>query len=248
MKLALVTGGQRRLGARIAARLARAGYALAVHGSRECTPEDRLVAELSDLGCEWHAFAADFRDPGAPGRLMAEVEQQFGTLPHLLVNNAAMFGQDQLESTDAETMLAHYAVNCIAPALLIQSLVQAKVKDRAVVNLLDTRLSQPHGDQFAYTLSKYALAGLTGVCARSLAPDIRVNAVAPGLTLATSDYADRQVDRIAARMPLDLLPDPDAIADAILYLADARATTGQTIFVDGGAHMTSFDRDFVHLA
>ena len=75
----------------------------------------------------------------------------------------------------------------------------------------------------------------------------RVNAVAPGLVIVTDDYADSQSERLAALMPLGALPTPDAVADAVLYLAGARHVTGQTLFVDGGAHLKSFDRDFVHL-
>jgi NAD(P)-dependent dehydrogenase (short-subunit alcohol dehydrogenase family) len=75
-----------------------------------------------------------------------------------------------------------------------------------------------------------------------------VNAVAPGLTIATSDYDDAQMERLAGLMPLDSLPTAEQIAQAVLYLANATATTGQTLYVDGGAHMTSFDRDFMHMA
>src|SRR3546814_9160490 len=75
----------------------------------------------------------------------------------------------------------------------------------------------------------------------------RVNAVAPGLTLATEDYSGGQIERLAARMPLGALPTPDQVAEAVLYLARAEAVTGQTIFVDGGAHLAPMERDFVHL-
>ncbi len=81
-----------------------------------------------------------------------------------------------------------------------------------------------------------------------LAPDIRVNAVSPGLTLATYDYTPEQLTRLARLAPLETLPTPEDVGEAVLYLARARAVTGQTIIVDGGAHMRSYERDFVHLA
>jgi NAD(P)-dependent dehydrogenase (short-subunit alcohol dehydrogenase family) len=96
-------------------------------------------------------------------------------------------------------------------------------------------------------LSKQALAGLTQMSARTLAPAIRVNAVAPGLTISTADYDEAQMERLAQMMPLARLPQPEQIAQAILYLASATAVTGQTIYVDGGAHMQGYDRDFMHL-
>jgi NAD(P)-dependent dehydrogenase (short-subunit alcohol dehydrogenase family) len=116
-----------------------------------------------------------------------------------------------------------------------------------IINILDQRIAQPHGDQLGYTLSKQALAGATTTLARALAPRVRVNAVAPGLTLATADYTAAQMARLGEMMPLRALPKPLAIADAVAYLANATHVTGQTIFVDGGAHMVSYERDFVHL-
>ena len=92
------------------------------------------------------------------------------------------------------------------------------------------------------------MAGFTQIAARTLAPAIRVNAVAPGLTLATYDYSPPQMARLMDMMPLKRLPEPDDVAEAVLYLARAKSVTGQTLFVDGGAHMRSYERDFVHLA
>jgi NAD(P)-dependent dehydrogenase (short-subunit alcohol dehydrogenase family) len=83
--------------------------------------------------------------------------------------------------------------------------------------------------------------------ARALAPHFRVNAVAPGLTLPTDDYDHDQWERLRGLMPLDRLSSPEDIADAVLHLAQARATTGETLFVDGGAHLESFPRDFVYM-
>ena len=92
-----------------------------------------------------------------------------------------------------------------------------------------------------------ALAGLTRLSASTLAPQIRVNAVAPGLTIATSDYDEGQMERLAKLMPLERLPQAEQIAEAVLYLAGAGVVTGQTVYVDGGAHLRSYDRDFMHL-
>ena len=92
-----------------------------------------------------------------------------------------------------------------------------------------------------------ALAGLTQLSAATLAPQIRVNAVAPGLTIATPDYDDVQMERLSTLMPLARLPQAEEIAQAVLYLAGASAVTGQTLYIDGGAHLRSYDRDFMHL-
>ncbi|OYW85006.1 MAG: hypothetical protein B7Z20_09885 [Sphingobium sp. 32-64-5] len=136
------------------------------------------------------------------------------------------------------------------PVLLTQALAEREGsgRDRVIINILDQRLAHPHGDQLAYTLSKQALAGFTRVAARELAGrGIRVNAVAPGLTIATGHYDEAQMERLADMMPLGRLPEPAQIAEAVLYLAHAQAVTGQVIAVDGGAHLESYARDFMHL-
>ncbi len=248
MKLALVTGGCRRLGAAIAARLAEEGYALALHASEDAEPESGFLAILDEPGRRWHGFAADLADPGQVQSLIPRIAEHFGAPPDLLVNSAAQFGEDRLETITGESLLSHYAVNCAAPALLARSFAAGKREaGGAIVNILDQRIAQPHGDQLAYTLSKIALSGLTEILARELAPAIRVNAVAPGLTLPTGDYDAAQMEKARQAMPLETLPAPAQVADAVAWLAGAEAVTGQTIFVDSGAHMKSFARDFLHL-
>lgn len=250
--LALITGGHRRLGGRIAAGLAAAGYRLALHGSHDVVldPEVERAVRASDVG--WHGFVADFGEEGAVARLMEEVTDHFGGAPDLLVNSAALFGQDRLDSVTESDLMRHYRVNCAAPVLLTRAMVEAAarddLRDRAIINILDQRLVHPHGDQLSYTLAKQALAGFTQAAARELAGQgFRVNAVAPGLTIATEHYDAARVARLAGMMPLGRLPEPEQIADAVLYLARATAVTAQVIMVDGGAHMEGYARDFMHL-
>ena len=242
MKLALVTGGHRRLGAFISARLAADGWTLAVHGARDATPDAALAALLGD----WHGFVADLSDADAVAALMPAVIAHFGAVPSLLVNNASMFGADDAATVTTQAIAAHHAINAAAPVTLALTMAQAGAEG-SVVNILDQRIANPNGDQLSYTLSKTALAGTTRTLAVSLAPKLRVNAVAPGLTIPTADYDAAKMARIASAMPLGLLPRPEDIADAVAFLAGAPAITGQTIFVDGGANLKSFDRDFVYM-
>ena len=248
-RLALVTGGHRRLGGIISAAFAQAGYSLAIHGSHDTRLDSHLALTLEDNATEWDGFTVDFADPEGAEELVALVAERFGRPPDVLVNSAAIFGQDRLDSVNAGDLMRHYAVNCAAPTLLTKAFatVPAGTGDRCIVNILDQRIDHPHGDQLAYTLSKIALAGLTRLSASTLAPQIRVNAVAPGLTIATPDYDDDQMERLSTLMPLARLPQAEEIAQAVLYLAGASAVTGQTLYIDGGAHLRSYDRDFMHL-
>jgi pteridine reductase len=249
VKLALVTAGYHRVGGAIAMRLAEAGWALALH-SRKPTKPDQALAAISALhNTQWHGFEADLSDSEAVTALLPRIAQHFGKMPDLIVNNASLFAWDDPVSISAEAIATHMAVNLTAPVLLTTALAANLGPDEraCVVNILDQRIRQPNGDQLSYTLSKQALAGATETLARALAPKVRVNAVAPGLTLPTDDYLPAQMARLEQVMPLRVLAEPDDIADAVLYLANAEATTGQTIFVDAGASHKSFERDFVFL-
>ena len=242
MKLALVTGGHRRLGAAISARLATDGWTLAIHGARDATPDAALAAVLGD----WHGFVADLSDSDAVAGLLPAVIAHFGAAPSLLVNNASMFEWDDAATVTTSALAAHHAVNAYAPVALAMAMSQAGARG-SIVNILDQRVRNPVADQLSYSLSKAALAGMTRTLAVNLAPRLRVNAVAPGLTLPTADYDEVQMARLAGAMPLGVLPQPADIAGAVAYLADASAITGQILFVDGGASLKSFDRDFVFM-
>jgi pteridine reductase len=238
MKLALVTGGKRRVGAAIAKRLAADGWTLALHSHHD------IVDDIVYAGSK--SFVADLADPAAPDRLIEAVSIHFGSPPTLIVNNASRFEWDDAASVTPESLAEHHAVNAGAPVLLALALSRTDATG-SVVNILDQRIQNPNGDQLAYTLSKTALAGATRTLAAALAPRWRVNAVAPGLTLPTADYDDAKMARLTEAMPLKRLSQPDEIADAVVYLAGALSVTGQTLFVDGGANLKSFDRDFVFL-
>lgn len=248
--LALVTGGVKRVGAAIAARLADSGYALALHGNSDAIPEDQLAERLEKTACDWSGFQQDFTVDGAAETLIDQVVGHFGRTPDLIVNSASIFGQDDANSIGEQDLQAHFRVNSLVPILLTTALYQRRPagSDRAcVIHILDQRIRNPNRDQLSYTLSKQTLAGSVRSLAVSCADRLRVNGVAPGLTLTAGEYGDDQLANITAMMPLDRLPEPNDIADAVLYLARGQAVTGQILYVDGGANLKGFDRDFVHL-
>ena len=247
--LALVTGGCRRLGAAICIALAEAKYDLAIHSSPASSPEEGLRGRLEAAGAAWHHLTADLSDATAVEGLLPAVRDATGRWPALLVNNAARFDYDSPETVSHAGLIEHYAVNCAAPVLLARALAEAASAGQpaAIVNILDQRIAAPNADQFSYTLSKLALAEATTSLARQFAPHVRVSAVAPGLRPPPPDYDEVRMREAAARMPLELLADPAEIAEAVVYLARARAVTGQTLFVDGGAHLRHYPRDFLYL-
>jgi pteridine reductase len=247
--LALITGGMRRLGAFIGVKLTMAGYDLAISSHVHGDMEPALSGALQDSGGAWHGFIADLSDPAAAPILLKDVIAHFGRVPDLLVNNAAIFGQDRWPEMSAETLEAHFRLNLFSPLLLANALVAAAGENAqpAIVNILDQRIQNPHGDQLSYTLSKQALAASVRSMAAAFGSRARVNGVAPGLVISTEDYDAALEQRLAEMMPLAALPHASSVADAVHYLAGAKDVTGQIIFTDGGAHLKSFGRDFLHL-
>jgi NAD(P)-dependent dehydrogenase (short-subunit alcohol dehydrogenase family) len=242
--LALVTGGMSRIGAHIAAGLARSGYDLALHKRNPAEPDAVLAAALAETGVAHQRFRHDLSADGAAETLFDEVVAAFGHAPSVIINNASRFTESELATLTRADLAETLAVNLITPVLLTQRMV-ATGRPGVVINILDQRVINPVPDQFAYTLSKQALWQATRSMAVAAAPSVRVNAVAPGLTLPTEDYAEGQMERVAEAMPLRGLSTPEEIADAALYLVQAVSVTGQTIFVDGGANLQSYERDFV---
>ncbi|CAM3145178.1 Glucose 1-dehydrogenase [Sphingomonas antarctica] len=242
MKLALITGGYRRIGAAIATALARDGWTLALHSHHAAEPEGELAAALGD----WRGFVADLGDHNAVERLVPQVVSAFDRAPTLLVNCASLFDDDDAMIANAVSLARFHAVNALAPQALALALAR-QGQGGAIVNILDQRVRNPVRDQLSYSLSKSALASATRTLAVALAPRWRVNAIAPGLTLPSPAHDESVLAKTRKLMPLERLPSPDDVADAALYFARAQAVTGQTLFVDGGASLRGFERDFGNL-
>jgi NAD(P)-dependent dehydrogenase (short-subunit alcohol dehydrogenase family) len=137
------------------------------------------------------------------------------------------------------------AVNVRAPALLIEALAaRHRGGDALVVNLLDSKLAAPNPDYLSYTLSKYALAGLTELAARALASrSIRVNGIAPALMLRSSGQSEENFEAMHAHNPLGRGVEPEDVVAALRYLVGATAVTGEVITIDGGQRFLGLERD-----
>jgi NAD(P)-dependent dehydrogenase (short-subunit alcohol dehydrogenase family) len=236
---ALVTGGAQRIGRAIVLALARSGYAVAVHAHRSVAPASDLCAEIAAAGGTAAVVAGDLADHGAVLDLVPAAARAIGPLT-LLVNNASVFEPDGIGALDLARFDRHYGVNLRAPVFLAEAFAAQAPADAnaSIVNLLDQCVFKPTPRYLSYGLAKSALHAATTTLAQALAPQVRVNAVAPGPALPNSRQDAETFARLCRALPLGHGPTPEEIADAVLFLAGARSTTGETISVDGGQRLS----------
>jgi pteridine reductase len=232
--VALVTGGAVRVGAAISRALAGEGMRLVVHYNSSSDDADALVEEIRRGGGEAAAIGADLSRTDEVRRLAEEARRVFGGID-VLVNNASVFPAQRLEETDEALWDHTMAVNLRAPFFLIRHLAPAlRERGGAVVNLCDLAGIQAWGAYAAHGIAKAGLVHLTKVAARSLAPEVRVNGIAPGAVLPPESMGPDELDALARSTPLRRLGSPDDVVRAVLYLLRADYVTGEILVVDGG--------------
>jgi NAD(P)-dependent dehydrogenase (short-subunit alcohol dehydrogenase family) len=234
-RIALVTGGAKRIGAAICRELAGAGYAVVIHYHRSKAEAEALALELGDRAA---IVQGDLADLAALPAFYTAACRPFG-VPDLLVNNASLFLDDALETVEPMRFSANLATNLQAPVLLSRAFAEAlpSGKAGAIINLIDQRVLRPNPQFLSYSLAKSALFTATKMLAQALAPRIRVNGVGPGPTLpnehdGTAGFLKEAEGTLLAR-PVR----PEEIARAVRFLAEAESVTGQMLAVDSGQHL-----------
>jgi NAD(P)-dependent dehydrogenase (short-subunit alcohol dehydrogenase family) len=234
-RAALVTGAGRRIGAAIARALSRAGHPVVLHANRSRADAEHLAGEIVAGGGRAAVVLADLADHDAVHALI-RAAGAFGPLT-LLVNNAAVFEPDEIDTVERAGFEHTFDVNLAAPLFLAQAFAQQAAEGSSIVNVLDQRVFKPTPRFLSYGLSKSALHAATTMLAQALAPKVRVNAVAPGPVLPSPRQSEAQFEAQAASLPLGRGPTPEDIAAAVVYLSGATSVTGVTIAVDGGQHL-----------
>jgi len=235
--VALITGAARRVGAVIARRLHRAGYALALHYRHASVEAETLIAELeAQRPGSTLALSAELADFDRLPELIARCVGHFGRLD-ALINNASAFYPTPIGTITPAHWDELFASNARAPLFLAQAAAPHLARQHgAIVNLADIYAERPLAGHTVYCMAKAALVMLTRSLAIELGPAVRVNAIAPGAVLwpeTGKAYADQQT--LLASTALKRAGTPDDVAEAVRWLLqDARYTTGEVLRVDGG--------------
>jgi pteridine reductase len=235
MKTAMVTGAARRIGRAVALHLAKNGYRVAVHCHGSADAGAALVKTIEAAGGAAFLVQGNLQDEQRCATMVQEVRSQ---MPHVnvLVNSASTFTEDNVLSFSFDSLRDHMMINAFAPLLLSRSFACDCAVD-CIVNFLDSRVVDYDDTHASYHLSKRTFDDITRMLAVELAPDVRVNAVAPGLILPPEGKGDDYVEMRRRENLLQRQGTLDEICMAVDFLVNNEFVTGQTVFVDGGRHL-----------
>jgi pteridine reductase len=234
-RVALVTGGARRLGRAFVEALADKGMRVAIHYGASRDGADELVAALAARGIEAAHFNADLRDADAAAALPDRVVERFGRLD-VLVNSAAVMERVGVANVTVQHWNDVINLNLRAPFFVAQRAApHLAAVHGTIVNIADLGGLEPWPNYAVHSISKAGMIMLTKVLATALAPDVTVNAIAPGTVLVPEDYDAEKRAFLSATTPLQRLGTPADAVNALLYLIErADFVTGETVVVDGG--------------
>jgi NAD(P)-dependent dehydrogenase (short-subunit alcohol dehydrogenase family) len=236
---ALVTGAGARLGRAMAEALGADGWAVAIHYRGSKAGAEDAAATIRKAGGRAELVACDLADEAARAGLLAEAARKLGRPVTLLVNSASTFADDTATDHSRAEWDHHFEPNLRAPIHLAQQLARALPAGEKglVINLIDQRVWKLTPQFFTYTLSKAALWQATQTLAQALAPNIRVNAIAPGPTLRSIHQSAGDFAAEAAATLTGEGSSPEEIVRALRYFLSATSVTGQMIASDGGQHL-----------
>ncbi len=236
---ALITGASKRIGKVIAEFLAEMGWNVIVHFNSSEKPAKQLAETLSlKFPTQKFGFVkANLSNINEVIELVPKVVSEFGEF-ELLVNNASVFNPGYLKETSLELFNTQFDVNLKAPFFLIRDFAN-HCKQGNIINIVDTRMTSNQSNFAVYSLSKKGLWELTKMAALELAPEIRVNAIAPGVTLPPNDKDENYLLNLAQSIPMKKPGGVEPIIKSINYILENNHLTGQLLFADGGENLGS---------
>ncbi len=235
----LVTGAGHRIGQAIAVFLSQNGHPTAIHYNRSKEAAEKTAENINQIGGKAVAVKANLLEESETSELIERANNALGEEISILVNNASRFEHDCALSVSKESWELNLQTNLRAPFVLSQNLARQirRGNGGCIVNILDQRIWRLTGDFTSYTLSKSALWTLTRTLALALAPDVRVNAVGPGPTLASIHQNEETFAVEVRSLPLQRGPSLGEIAACVKFIIDSPSMTGQMIALDGGQHL-----------
>ena len=236
-RVALVTGAGRRVGQAIALALGAKGMKVAVHYNGSASGAEETVAQLRAEGATGEVFQADLSTADGPRQLIDAVVRSFGGID-VLVNSAAVMERTPFGEVSVEQWDAMMAINLRAPFFVTQAAApHLKQSGGAVVNIADLAAYETWPAYIPHGISKSGVVHMTRSLARVLAPEVRVNGVAPGTVLLPEDWDKAADERLRQTTPLARTGTPEDVSATVIFLLESDYITGETVIVDGGRHV-----------
>jgi pteridine reductase len=236
---ALITGGAKRIGREISLFLASQGYDLVISYNKSKTDAEKLAAEIiKKYRVKCDIFKADISDLKQVKKL-ADFTKKNSKNWSLLINNASIFNKSKFISGSDSELIENLNIHFFSPLKLSHEFAKNSPKNGQIINMVDKNIARFDTNYFHYLLSKKFLAETTKMLALELAPEIRVNAVAPGFILNSIDEKNpsEETKKLTKRIPIQKKGDVKNIVQSIEFLLDNDFINGQIIFVDGGASL-----------
>jgi len=234
-KTALITGAAIRVGREIALNLADKDYNIVIHYNSSTSQAEQLAEEIRSKNVKSYLLKADLANQDEVSQIIPSLGKQ-GISLDLLINNAAMFEKDNIANIDSASWQSHINVNLFASLLLIKDFTaQYKGSSGNVINITDGMDNWSISPTFlSYSLSKLGLENATKLLAKELAPNIRINAIAPGPTLEGKQDKEDTFEKLKKIIPLNRVSMPQEICDTVDYILASPSLTGQIINLSGG--------------
>ena len=233
----IITGGATRMGAAIARKLSGPNIEILIHYNKSKLKAEKLKKELSSKGTKVYLVKGDLSKENDIKKIIKFAKSKLKNFD-CLVNNASLFENDKLENFSLDSWSKHLRTNLRAPALLTKEFAKnVKGKNNNIINIIDQRVFKLTPYFFSYTLSKTGLYTLTKTSAMSLAPNIRVNAIAPGPTIKNQRQSEKHFKKQYLATPLKRQVDVEQICNAVDFFIKNISITGQVLAIDSGQNL-----------
>ena len=233
----IITGGATRMGAAIARKLSGPNKEILIHYNKSKLKAEKLKKELSNQGTKVYLVKGDLSKETDIKKIIKFAKSKLNAFD-CLINNASLFENDKLENFSLDSWSKHLRTNLRAPALLTKEFAKnVKGKNNNIINIIDQRVFKLTPYFFSYTLSKTGLYTLTKTSAMSLAPNIRVNAIAPGPTIKNQRQSEKHFKKQYLATPLKRQVDVEQICNAVDFFIKNISITGQVLAIDSGQNL-----------
>lgn len=247
-KSAIITGAAKRIGARIAMALGNEGWFVYLHYNSSSREAKKVLHEIKSSGGNGQLIKMDLSHPDCGEQIINQIDC---TAPpvELLINNAAKFEYDDISTINSVSMDQHFFANVRGPMLLSKAFFELVTKGQqgCLINILDNKIFALNPDYLSYTISKAALQCATETLAMAMAPHVRINGIAPGITLESGGQGDVSFQKGQKMSPIGKVSSVEDIIKAVFFIVNTTSINGHIITVDGGQKLQKLDRDVAFL-